>query len=62
MSEAIDVRLSPDELRYVIACGAALAQNVPESSLPTYCHFNKAQIIEFSVRMRAQLDDAGYDI
>ena len=30
MSEAIDVRLSPDELREVIGCGAALAQNVPE--------------------------------
>lgn len=62
MSNAIDVQLSPDELRYVIACGVALLLNVPEASLPTYSHFNKAQIIEFSARMRARLDEAGYDI
>ncbi|HEY9133660.1 MAG TPA: hypothetical protein VIM98_18055 [Dyella sp.] len=62
MNETIDIQLTPDELRYLISCGAALVQNLPEASLPTYCHFNKAQIVAFSGRMRARLDDAGYDM
>lgn len=62
MSDAIDVRLTADELRFVISCGSALLQNIPEGSLPTYTHFSKAQIIEFSGRMRARLDEAGYDM
>ena len=62
MIDTIDVRLSAEELRYVISCGAALLLNIPEGSLPTYTRFSKAQIIEFSTRMRAQLDEAGYDM
>lgn len=62
MSDGIDIRLSTDELRFVIACGSALLLNVPEASLPTYSHFSKEQIIEFSARMRACLDEAGYDM
>nr|WP_199047987.1 hypothetical protein [Dyella sp. ASV24] len=62
MDETIDVQLTPNELRYLISCGVALVQNLPEGSLPTYCHFNKAQIVEFSARMRARLDEAGYDM
>jgi len=62
MSQIVDIQLTPDELRYLISCGAALVQNLPEGSLPTYYHFNRAQIIEFSARMRARLDEAGYDM
>lgn len=62
MNDTIDIQLSPGELRYLISCGVALIQNLSEGSLPTYCHFNKAQIIEFSARMRARLDEAGYDM
>jgi hypothetical protein len=62
MNGTVNVQLTPDELRYVISCGAALVQNLPDGSLPTYCHFSRAQIIEFSARMRARLDEAGYDM
>lgn len=62
MSDTIDVRLTANELRFVISCGSALLLNLPEGSLPTYTHFSKAQIIDFSLRMREQLDQAGYDM
>ena len=52
----MQVEITPDELRYLIACGVALAQNIPEKSLPTYCDFNKQHILEFSRRMRRELD------
>lgn len=62
MIDTIDVRLSVEELRYVISCGSALLQNIPEGSLSTYTRFSKDQIIEFSARIRAQLDEAGHDM
>jgi hypothetical protein len=62
MSGTIDIRLTSDELRFVISCGSALLLNIPEGSLPTYTHFSKAEIIDFSLRMREQLDQAGYDM
>ncbi|MFC3814442.1 hypothetical protein [Lysobacter sp. GCM10012299] len=62
MSDTIDIRLTSDELRYVIACGSAILLNVPADSLPAYCHFSKAQIIEFTTRMRDLLDEAECDI
>ena len=60
--DLVSVQLSPDELRYLISCGAALAQNIPEQSLPTYCHFTKAQILAFSARMRSILQEQGLDL
>ena len=64
MSEISDVQvtLTADELRYVIACGAALLQNVPESALPTYCKFTKKEIIDFSTKTRGELDRLGLDM
>ena len=56
------IEITPEELRYIISCGAALAQNVPEKSLPTYCGFDKQQIVAFSSRMRIELDQAGLDM
>jgi hypothetical protein len=58
----MQIEVTPDELRYLIACGAALAQNIPERSLPTYCGFDKQQIVDFSARMRRELDGAGLDM
>jgi argininosuccinate lyase len=62
MNKTVAVQLTPDDLRYLISCGVALVQNLSEVSLPTYCHFNKAQIIEFSACMCARLNKAGYDM
>ena len=62
MNDTINIPLTPDELRYLISCGPALLVNIPQDALPTYCRFDKAQIIEFSMRMRARLDEAGYDM
>ena len=62
MDQLIRIELTPAEMRYIIRCGAALAQNVPEHSLPTYCGFNKGEINQFSQRMRDRLDDAGLDM
>ena len=58
----MQIELTPDELRYIVRCGAALAQHIPDKSLPTYCGFDKQQIIELSGRMRAKLDEAGLDM
>lgn len=56
---AVEVKLTAAELRYVIACGMALVQNVPAASLPTYCGLTKEEIIEFSRRLR-ELADASH--
>ncbi|WP_158665051.1 hypothetical protein [Ensifer adhaerens] len=58
----MQIEVTPEELRYLIRCGAALTQNVPEQSLPTYCGFDKKQIVEFSSRLREELDNAGLDL
>ena len=60
--ETVRVSLSVDELRYVIACGAALLQNIPESSLPTYTRFTKQEIVDFSAKMRDELNRLGLDM
>lgn len=58
----IAVELTPDELRYLVQCGSALAQHVPVKSLPTYCGFTKEQVVEFSLRMRELIDANGLDM
>ncbi len=58
----IVLHLSAAELRYFIACGAALVQNVPEKSLATYCGFTKNQIIEISRKLREIADEQGVDM
>lgn len=55
--------LFPDaELRFLISCGFALLQNIPEKSLPTYCKLSKQEIITFSERMRYIADSYGIDM
>lgn len=58
----LKIEISDDELRYLISCGAALLQNIPEKSLPTYCHFTKDQIIDLTIKFRKIADDNGVDI
>lgn len=50
-NEKINLKVTDEELAYLIACGAALLQNIPENSLPTYCQFDKKQIIEFTMKL-----------
>lgn len=61
-STEVQVALTLDEIRYLISCGAALAQNVPEDALPTYCGFTKRQIFDFSKKIRNELDRFGIDM
>ncbi|MBB5943402.1 hypothetical protein [Xanthomonas sp. 3307] len=58
----INVKVTEKELRYFIACGIALIQNVPEDSLPTYCGFNKDEIIGVSMKLREFADREGIEI
>lgn len=60
--ETVQVELTWDELRYVISSGPALCQHISEQALATHCGFNKQQIIEFTLRMRAELDRHGRDM
>jgi hypothetical protein len=58
----INIALSEKELRYIIACGIALMQNVPEGSVATYCGFSHEQIVEFSRKMKNVADDSGIEL
>lgn len=60
--ESIRIEVTHKELRYFIACGFALMQNVPEDSLPTYCGLNKNEILEISLRLREMADQFGIDM
>jgi hypothetical protein len=62
VSQALNIQLSPDELRYLVACGAALLQNVSQASLATYTTFSKDQIVQFSTRIREVMDANGIDM
>ena len=62
MTKVVQVELSLDELRYIISCGAALAQNIRSDAVVTYCGFDIPQIVAFSRRMREKLDAAGEDM
>lgn len=57
-----EVTLSAKELRYLVSCGVALLQNVPEKSLATYTYFTKEEIIGFSSKIRALMDMYGLDM
>ncbi len=60
--ESICLEVTHRELRYLISCGLALVQNVPENSLPTYCGLSKDEILEFSLRLRKVADEFGVDM
>ncbi|HHW4402793.1 TPA: hypothetical protein ACUNCG_003430 [Aeromonas hydrophila] len=61
-AELISLKITHRELRYLIASGLALVQNIPESSLPTYCGFNKDEIIAMSIKLRSFADELGIDM
>lgn len=60
--DLLAVDLTGEEVRYLVSCGIALVQNVPEHMLVVYCGFTKQQIVDFSSRMRGELDKAGLDM
>ncbi len=60
--ELISLTITHRELRYFIASGLALVQNIPESSLPTYCGFSKDEIIAMSIKLRNFADELGIDM
>lgn len=55
--DLVTLKVTKQELRYFIACGAALAQHIPSDSLPTYCGMTKEEIIAVSLKLRALADD-----
>lgn len=60
--KSIHLEVTYRELRYLISCGLALVQNVPEDSLSTYCGLNKDEILEVSLRLREIADKLGVDM
>ncbi|MNI48094.1 hypothetical protein D3C73_1026430 [compost metagenome] len=58
-NELVTLKVTKQELRYFIACGAALAQHIPSDSLPIYCGMTKDEIIAVSLKLRALADDLG---
>lgn len=58
----IRLEITHKELRYFISCGLALVQNVPESSLSTYCGLSKKEILDVSLRLREVADQLGVDM
>lgn len=61
-AELISLTITRRELRYLIASGLALIQNIPEISLPTYCGFNKDEIIAMSIKLRNFADELSIDM
>ncbi len=60
--ECVNLTVTKRELRYLIACGPALAQHIPSESLPTYCGMTKDEIIAVTLRLRALADSLGIDM
>ncbi|MDT3723274.1 hypothetical protein RND78_27705 [Pseudomonas oryzihabitans] len=60
--EYVRLEITHKELRYFISCGLALVQNVPESSLSTYCGLSKKEILDVSLRLREVADQLGVDM
>ncbi len=61
-AKMVNIELSENELRYIISCGVALMQNVPEGSVATYCGFSHEEIVEFSRKMKAVADNNGIEL
>lgn len=57
-----ELRVTAEELRYLISCGIALVQHIPPESLSTYCGFTKEEIIAISTKLKKVADDHGIDM
>lgn len=55
--KSVSVQLSESELRYIVAAGFGLLQNIPEKSLSTYTNFSSEQIKLFSKKIRSLMDE-----
>lgn len=62
IEEMYSVDLSENELRYLVACGMALLQNIPGKSLSTYTSFEKSDIINFSTKIRDIMEQYNLDM
>lgn len=60
--DLIPLEVSSRELRYLVSCGLALIQNIPEDSLPTYCGLSKDEIVDISMRLRDIADKVGVNM
>lgn len=61
-NDVVVVELSAIELRYLVACGYGLIQNIKPESLPTYTTFTKDEIIAFSRKIRRLMDENDIDM
>ena len=52
----IRIDVTDDELRYLIACGVALLQNLAKEPLSNYCRFSREQIIDLIIKLREIAD------
>jgi hypothetical protein len=57
-----EIALSAKELRYLVSCGAALLQHIPEKSLATYTNLTKQEIIDFCEKVRDFMDKNNLDM
>jgi hypothetical protein len=53
----VSLQLTGSELRYLVAAGYGLLQNIPADSLPTYTNFTADEIKSFSKKIRTLMDD-----
>jgi hypothetical protein len=53
----LSVQLTESELRYIVAAGYGLLQNISANSLPTYTNFTADEIKRFSKKIRSLMDD-----
>jgi len=60
--DCVTLKVTKRELRYLIACGPALAQNIPSESLPTYCGMTKDEIIAVTLKLRALANNLAVDV
>jgi hypothetical protein len=53
----VSVQLTESELRYLVAAGYGLLQNIPAKSLPTYTNYTSDEIKRFSTKIRTIMDE-----
>ncbi|MDW6092440.1 hypothetical protein RND59_00725 [Vibrio ruber] len=51
------IEVSESELRYLLAAGHGLLENIPDDALSTYTNFTSSEIKNFSKKIRAIMDD-----
>jgi hypothetical protein len=57
--QTLKIELTESELRYLVGVGFGALSYIPLDAMSTYTNFNKDQILEFSKKIRAEMDAAG---